>query len=498
MTPRIHLVRVVTSLLAAVLVTGCSATNVRGPASASPSAAPAVLGLGDAGHGANWDLRTVLVTWSSQYMTDPDYVLLRVVVSLKARASTSPDLDGSQIRLVTAGGTIHFSETASDRFVAQAGGGSLYTFRPAMEQARRAGVALTSWNFVLPRAVVGCVAAEWVDGRGPYPPCVGQAPALGGLVLAVSDPTPLAFTLGRASPPPVPSLAPVAVVAPTAAATAAATPTLERATREPRPTPVPTIPPTATPTPQPTPEPTPPPTPAPTPPPTPVPTPVPTPAPTAEPTPEPSPEPTSEPTPEPTPRRTATPPTAAPPRTPAAPGAALITISPPSADLTVSQTQQFTATVIDDRGNVMNGASVSWSISGPGSMGQSGLFTSAPLTTGEVVDVNVSIDGRVLGHAFVQVSPPAVRIQPADPLFVSRPKQLGAIVSFHGGAITNVPVSWSVFPASAASISPDGLLVGRTPGVSICVVATAGVPPTGASCSGPIAGGGFITFVVQP
>ncbi|MDQ2964742.1 MAG: hypothetical protein M3R57_02715, partial [Chloroflexota bacterium] len=185
--------------------------------------------------------------------------------------------------------------------------------------------------------------------------------------------------------------------------------------------------------------------------------------------------------------------------TPVRPAPALITITPPSADLTVNQTQQFTATVIDDRGNVLTGVALSWWISGAGSMSPTGLFTSAPVTTGEVIDINVSIDGRALGHAFVQVSPPIVLIQPVGLIHAGLPTQLAALVSFHGAAVTNVPVTWSVVPPTAGSVSPGGLFTGRAAGLSACVIAIAGVPPPGnPSCSGPITGGGFIAFVIQP
>ena len=464
--------------LIAAIAFACGATPAAAPAArpaapASVGAQPILVAAGEEGHTAGWDIAPVLVTWTSQYMPQPAYAWLRAVIRLRPRTPAAPDLDESQIALLGPGDVIRFDEGASDRLVALTGAGRLYAFRPAMAHAREAGAALTAWSFVVPRAIVGCAS-------GP-PACVGQAPTLGPLLLAVTDPAPLLFSLGRASPfslppPPTPRPPPLSAAAATVPQVAVRTP-VERPT--PRPTPIPY---------------------------TPTPAPESAAAPTAGPTPTPAPEaateprlvPTVEPTPPPL-----VPSAPLPAAPPAAPQAARIAIDPPSAFLTVSQLQPFSATVYDAQGNVLPGRLVGWSIAGPGSISAMGLFASAAIVsatlTGDFVDVNAAVDGQVLGHALVHIGAPTVKIAPLGAVRSAQPIQLAAGVTFNGQPLTNVPVTWLVSSPQLGTVTRAGLFTPGATGVVGCVVALAGVtPPATLACGGTLIGADIASFAILP
>lgn len=219
--------------------------------------------------------------------------------------------------------------------------------------------------------------------------------------------------------------------------------------------------------------------------------------PTAAPTPEPTPVPTPAPTPVSTPAPTPEPPPAT---TPAPPPMLQVRVDPPSATLTVTQSQAFAVTIFDAAGNVVAPHDVSWSIRGSGTISATGVYRAPVQTTGEFVDVDVLIDGRTEGHAFVQLSPPNVLI--AAPAVVHSgiaSTQFVATVTFNAVPLPNVPVTWAVFPPSIGKIGPTGLFTGGVTGVSGCVLAFAGVsPPATPTCDGPLAGASLIFFTVVP
>jgi RHS repeat-associated protein len=130
-----------------------------------------------------------------------------------------------------------------------------------------------------------------------------------------------------------------------------------------------------------------------------------------------------------------------------------VTVSPSSAGLNASQTQQFTATVANS-----SNSGVTWSISpSVGSISTSGVYTApATITTQQTVAVTATSqdDTAKYGTATVTLYPPvSVAVSPTTAtLYQGQTQQLTAVVANN----PNTAVTWSISPA-VGSISTSGL-----------------------------------------
>ena len=132
-----------------------------------------------------------------------------------------------------------------------------------------------------------------------------------------------------------------------------------------------------------------------------------------------------------------------------------VSVSPTSATLYASQTQQFTATVT----NTQNTA-VTWSISpaGVGTISSSGLYT-APATISSQQTVTITAtsqaDNAALATGTVTLAPSIeVGVSPSSAiLYASQIQQFTATVT----NTQNTAVTWSISPAGTGTISASGL-----------------------------------------
>ena len=134
-----------------------------------------------------------------------------------------------------------------------------------------------------------------------------------------------------------------------------------------------------------------------------------------------------------------------------------VAVSPTTATLYASQTQQFTATV----SNTSNTA-VTWSISpssGAGTISAAGLYTApANITAQQTVTVTATSQANTAATAYATVTltaPVSVSVNPTTAtLYGSQTQQFTATVS----NTSNTAVTWSISPSSGAgTISSSGL-----------------------------------------
>ena len=131
-----------------------------------------------------------------------------------------------------------------------------------------------------------------------------------------------------------------------------------------------------------------------------------------------------------------------------------ISISPTTASLYASQTQQFTATVTN-----ANNTAVTWSItpSSVGSISSSGLYT-APTTISTqqtvIVSATSQANGALAASAAITLYPPiAVSVSPTtSALYASQTQQFAATVT----NTSNTAVTWSISPSGVGTISSSG------------------------------------------
>jgi hypothetical protein len=137
-----------------------------------------------------------------------------------------------------------------------------------------------------------------------------------------------------------------------------------------------------------------------------------------------------------------------------------ITVTPGSASVQTSGTQQFTATGFDQFGNPMSPQpTFAWSVSGGGTISASGLFT-AGSTAGGPFTVTAS-SGNVSGTASVTVTAPP---PPPDFSISAAPSS----VSIQQGASGNSTISTAVVGSGgtvnlSASVSPSGPTASLSP-----------------------------------
>jgi RHS repeat-associated protein len=130
-----------------------------------------------------------------------------------------------------------------------------------------------------------------------------------------------------------------------------------------------------------------------------------------------------------------------------------VTISPTSATLYGSQTQQFTATLLNGCGS-----SVTWSINpaGMGTISASGLYTApATIATPETVTVTATSQAASASATVNLLPPVAVTVSPASVTLSDGSQQQQFTASVANAA--NSAVTWSISPSGTGTIDATGI-----------------------------------------
>jgi len=149
---------------------------------------------------------------------------------------------------------------------------------------------------------------------------------------------------------------------------------------------------------------------------------------------------------------------------------ASVSVSLPVTMLSVGQTIQATATVMDAQGNVLTGRPLAWQSSNPAmaTVNATGLVTALAKST---VTISAISDGKV-GSAPLTVSgavPTSMTVTPSSvSLVTGQSAQLVAsVLDASGAVVPNRPVVWSSENSSVASVSSDGLVFGAGMGTTV-------------------------------
>jgi Ice-binding-like len=155
-----------------------------------------------------------------------------------------------------------------------------------------------------------------------------------------------------------------------------------------------------------------------------------------------------------------------------------VTISPTSATVAVGGTQQFTAVTKDGRGTTITTTTPTWSVTGGGTITQTGLFTAG--ATPGTSTVSVTCTG-VTATATVTVNPGPLATITVTPnpatLPISTNQQFTAVGKDANGNVVPITPTWSVVnPVAGTIVSGSGLFTsGTTTGTyTNTVVATSG------------------------
>ena len=174
------------------------------------------------------------------------------------------------------------------------------------------------------------------------------------------------------------------------------------------------------------------------------------------------------------------------PMAPPTPVATTVEVAPATAELTaLGQTVQLSATVRDQNGGVMSGASVSWN-SGDAAVSTvdaAGLVTAVGTGTATITATSGSASGTA--SVTVTQAPAAVAVTPESAMLAA----LGDTVRFaaevqdaNGNAIAGAAVSWASSDDAVAAVDETGLVTAVSPGMAT-IEATSGA----ASGSGTVA-----------
>jgi len=153
---------------------------------------------------------------------------------------------------------------------------------------------------------------------------------------------------------------------------------------------------------------------------------------------------------------------------------ATVTVTPSPITMTVGQTTQFTATLKDASGNVLNGRAVTWGSSNPAAatVSTAGLVTA--VASGSTT-ITASSEGKsgTAGVTISNVAVGSVAVQPQGPSIVQGANiQLSATVrDVNGNVVTDRLVTWSSSNTTQAVVSSTGIVTGVSPG-TVTITAT--------------------------
>jgi parallel beta-helix repeat protein len=165
---------------------------------------------------------------------------------------------------------------------------------------------------------------------------------------------------------------------------------------------------------------------------------------------------------------------------PEVPLAASVSVTLNASTLTVGQTAQANATVLDAQSNVLTGRSVSWTSSDATVASVNANGQVAGLKAGSAV-ITGSVDGKS-GDAVVVVSAP-VPVPRTLALTINRTRlalgelaQGAAVVrDANGAVIPDATVSWASTPSAVATVSTSGVVLARSVGTAAISASIAGL-----------------------
>lgn len=170
--------------------------------------------------------------------------------------------------------------------------------------------------------------------------------------------------------------------------------------------------------------------------------------------------------------------TTAPPPKPDPPRATVVTVMPEAVSLSaLDDTVRLSAQVLDQNGQVMAGAAVTWATSEPAvaTVDGSGLVTAA----GNGSAIVTATSGAVSGSATVTVTQAVteVAVKPAaDSLFVGDTLRLtGRAADANGHAVEGASFAWASGDTAVARVDDAGLVTGIAPGRTTVTVTSGGV-----------------------
>jgi len=148
---------------------------------------------------------------------------------------------------------------------------------------------------------------------------------------------------------------------------------------------------------------------------------------------------------------------------------ATVEVSPSMASLTPGAQQQFTAVAKDSQGNVVTGGAVTWAlVSGGGSITGAGLLTASNTAGSYGASVQATVSGVTGTASLTVVAGPAATVAVTPSMATLAPSgttTFSAQVADSFGNLRNDPVTWSVTPAAAGTITMGGVFTaGSSPG----------------------------------
>ena len=161
-------------------------------------------------------------------------------------------------------------------------------------------------------------------------------------------------------------------------------------------------------------------------------------------------------------------------------GVASVTVSPSSAAINVGQTQQFTAVAKDSNGNVINGASFTWSsdTTSVATVNSNGLATTVAQGTAHITATSSGVNGTATltvnpagpTVASVTVTPAAATIN------IGQTQQFTAVAKdANGNVITEASFTWNSDATSVATVNSNGLATAVTGGTAHITATSGGV-----------------------
>ena len=173
------------------------------------------------------------------------------------------------------------------------------------------------------------------------------------------------------------------------------------------------------------------------------------------------------------------------PEAPVVPVATSIEVTPSKAALAVGETQQFTATALDQFGSKMTGVSVTWTSGDEaiGTIGADGVFTAKAAGTTTIT----ATAGSITGSATVTVTAEApvlaeIAITPAAATIrVGETRGFATVCSdASGNTMPGVPVAWSCNDETVGTIGADGVFTALAAGSATITASADGVSGTAA------------------
>ena len=143
-----------------------------------------------------------------------------------------------------------------------------------------------------------------------------------------------------------------------------------------------------------------------------------------------------------------------------------VVITPPTATVAVGGTQQFTVVIKENNGDVVTKATPTWSVSGGGSITQTGLFTAG--STPGTSTISVSCSGITVSSTVTVTAGPLATItvtpNPAT-MAINATQQFTAVGRDANGNVVAITPVWSVTAGGGTINAGSGLFTaGTTPG----------------------------------